>query len=59
MKVIKKQTKFTERKLGVGKIAKLINSRKMDSTTKILKDTGAIGKQIKNGARLMGCDAEP
>uniref|UniRef100_B9HBZ9 Uncharacterized protein n=1 Tax=Populus trichocarpa TaxID=3694 RepID=B9HBZ9_POPTR len=58
MKEIEKQNKFTERKLGLGKIAKLINSGKIDSTTKILKDTGAIGKQIKNGARLMGCDAE-
>jgi hypothetical protein len=47
---------------GLGKIAKLINAGKIDSseliTMKTLKDTGAIGKQIKDGIRLMGRGAE-
>nr|XP_023882721.1 uncharacterized protein LOC111995064 [Quercus suber] len=48
--------------VGLGKIAKLINAGKIDSseliTMKTLKDTGAIGKQIKDGVRLMGRGAE-
>ncbi|GFY91211.1 ribosomal protein L18e/L15 superfamily protein [Actinidia rufa] len=44
--------------VGLGKIAKLINAGKIDSseliTMKTLKDTGAIGKQIRDGVRLMG-----
>ncbi|KAF9601278.1 hypothetical protein IFM89_018388 [Coptis chinensis] len=47
---------------GLGKIAKLINAGKIDSseliTMKTLKDTAAIGKQIKDGVRLMGRGAE-
>ncbi|PIA48525.1 hypothetical protein AQUCO_01400840v1 [Aquilegia coerulea] len=47
---------------GLGKIARLINAGKIDSseliTMKTLKDTGAIGKQIKDGVRLMGRGAE-
>ncbi|KAF3336601.1 54S ribosomal protein L10 [Carex littledalei] len=47
---------------GLGKIAKLINAGKIDSgeliTMKTLKETGAIGKQIKDGVRLMGRGAE-
>ncbi|XP_059648326.1 uncharacterized protein LOC132294474 [Cornus florida] len=48
--------------VGLGKIAKFINAGKIDSseliTMKTLKDTGAIGKQIKDGVRLMGRGAE-
>ncbi|XP_060192235.1 uncharacterized protein LOC132621810 [Lycium barbarum] len=48
--------------VGLGKIAKLINAGKIDSseliTMKTLKDCGAIGKQIGDGARLMGRGAE-
>ncbi|PSS26669.1 50S ribosomal protein [Actinidia chinensis var. chinensis] len=48
--------------VGLGKIAKLINAGKIDSseliTMKTLKDTGAIGKQIRDGVRLMGRGAE-
>lgn len=48
--------------VGLGKIAKLINKGKIDSseliTMKTLKDTGAIGKKIKNGVRLMGRGAD-
>ncbi|KAF8404420.1 hypothetical protein HHK36_009305 [Tetracentron sinense] len=48
--------------VGLGKIAKLINAGKIDSseliTMKTLKDTAAIGKQIKDGVRLMGRGAE-
>ncbi|CAN1169472.1 50S ribosomal protein L15 [Linum perenne] len=44
--------------VGLGKIARLINAGKIDSheliTMKTLKDTGAIGKQIEDGVRLMG-----
>nr|POF20498.1 hypothetical protein CFP56_68234 [Quercus suber] len=44
--------------VGLGKIAKLINAGKIDSseliTMKTLKDTEAIGKQIKDGVGLMG-----
>lgn len=48
--------------VGLGKIAKLINAGKIDSseliTMKTLKDTGAIGKQIKDGVRLMNRGAD-
>ncbi|KAK6149053.1 hypothetical protein DH2020_016578 [Rehmannia glutinosa] len=48
--------------VGLGKIAKLINAGKIDSseliTMKTLKDSGAIGKQIEDGVRLMGRGAE-
>ncbi|KAL4589911.1 hypothetical protein LXL04_002823 [Taraxacum kok-saghyz] len=48
--------------VGLGKIARLINAGKIDSseliTMKTLKDTGAIGKQIRDGVRLMGRGAE-
>ncbi|KAJ0976555.1 hypothetical protein J5N97_012029 [Dioscorea zingiberensis] len=48
--------------VGLGKIMKLINAGKIDSSElinmKTLKDTGAIGKQIKDGVRLMGRGAE-
>ncbi|KAG6403728.1 hypothetical protein SASPL_135956 [Salvia splendens] len=48
--------------VGLGKIAKLINAGKIDSseliTMKTLKDCGAIGKQIEDGVRLMGRRAE-
>eukprot|EP00262_Sarcandra_glabra_P001754 TRINITY_DN118_c0_g1_i4.p1 TRINITY_DN118_c0_g1~~TRINITY_DN118_c0_g1_i4.p1 ORF type:complete len:291 (+),score=46.71 TRINITY_DN118_c0_g1_i4:223-1095(+) len=53
---------LTFQPVGLGKIAKLINSGHIDSseliTMKTLKDTGAIGKQIKDGVRLMGRGAE-
>ncbi|XP_050207421.2 uncharacterized protein LOC126656840 [Mercurialis annua] len=53
---------LTFQPVGLGKIAKLINEGKIDSheliTMKTLKDTGAIGKQIENGVRLMGRGAE-
>lgn len=53
---------LTFQPVGLGKIAKLINAGKIDSseliTMKILKDTRAIGKQIKDGVRLMGRGAE-
>ncbi|GER54494.1 50S ribosomal protein L15 [Striga asiatica] len=48
--------------VGLGKIAKLINAGKIDSseliTMKTLKDSGAIGKQIEDGVRLMARGAE-
>ncbi|KAI3993188.1 hypothetical protein MKX01_009931 [Papaver californicum] len=48
--------------LGLGKIAKLVNAGKIDSseliTMKTLKDSAAIGKQIRDGVRLMGRGAE-
>ncbi|KAI3830894.1 hypothetical protein MKX03_027954 [Papaver bracteatum] len=48
--------------VGLGKIAKLINAGKIDSseliTMKTLKDSAAIGKQIRDGVRLMGRGAE-
>uniref|UniRef100_A0A7N0T8P6 Large ribosomal subunit protein uL15/eL18 domain-containing protein n=1 Tax=Kalanchoe fedtschenkoi TaxID=63787 RepID=A0A7N0T8P6_KALFE len=48
--------------VGLGKIAYLINAGKIDSheliTMKTLKDTKAVGKQIKDGVRLMGRGAE-
>ncbi|CAN6438990.1 unnamed protein product [Victoria cruziana] len=53
---------LTFQPVGLGKIAKLINAGRIDSseliTMKTLKDTGAIGKQIKDGVRLMGRGAE-
>ncbi|KAK7825132.1 uncharacterized protein LOC112015140 [Quercus suber] len=53
---------LTFQPVGLGKIAKLINAGKIDSseliTMKTLKDTVAIGKQIKDGVRLMGRGAE-
>ncbi|XP_020260521.1 uncharacterized protein LOC109836890 [Asparagus officinalis] len=48
--------------VGLGKIAKLINAGHIDSseliTMKVLKDTSAVGKQIKDGVRLMGRGAD-
>lgn len=53
---------LTFQPVGLGKIAKLINAGKIDSseliTMKTLKDSGAIGKQIEDGVRLMGRGAE-
>ncbi|XP_073296508.1 uncharacterized protein [Primulina huaijiensis] len=53
---------LTFQPVGLGKIAKLINSGKIDSsvliTRKTLKDAGAIGKQIEDGVRLMARGAE-
>ncbi|KAI4303925.1 hypothetical protein MLD38_039503 [Melastoma candidum] len=53
---------LTFQPVGLGKIAKLINAGKIDSseliTMKTLKDAGAIGKQIKDGVRLMGRGSE-
>uniref|UniRef100_A0A2P2J3F1 Uncharacterized protein MANES_12G150400 n=1 Tax=Rhizophora mucronata TaxID=61149 RepID=A0A2P2J3F1_RHIMU len=53
---------LTFQPVGLGKIAKLINEGKIDShelvTMKTLKETGAIGKQIKDGVRLMGRGAD-
>lgn len=53
---------MTFQPVGLGKIAKLINAGKIDSseliTMKTLKDTAAIGKQIQDGVRLMGRGAE-
>lgn len=53
---------LTFQPVGLGKIAKLINAGKIDSseliTMKTLKDAGAIGKQIGDGVRLMGRGAE-
>ncbi|KAK4568945.1 hypothetical protein RGQ29_004383 [Quercus rubra] len=53
---------FTSQPVGLGKFAKIINAGKIDSseliTMKTLKDTGAIGKQIKDGVGLMGRGAE-
>ncbi|KAJ0096445.1 hypothetical protein Patl1_27778 [Pistacia atlantica] len=53
---------LTFQPVGLGKIAYLINTGKIDSheliTMKTLKDTGAIGKQIEDGVRLMGRGAE-
>ncbi|XP_075483127.1 uncharacterized protein LOC142523248 [Primulina tabacum] len=53
---------LTFQPVGLGKIAKLINSGKIDSseliTMKTLKDAGAIGKQIEDGVRLMARGAE-
>uniref|UniRef100_J3MS33 Large ribosomal subunit protein uL15/eL18 domain-containing protein n=1 Tax=Oryza brachyantha TaxID=4533 RepID=J3MS33_ORYBR len=58
----KNRFSLTFQPCGLGKIAKLINSGNIDSseliTMKTLKDTGAIGKQIKDGIRLMGRGAE-
>lgn len=56
------QFRLTFQPIGLGKIAKLINAGKIDSseliTMKTLKDTGAVGKQIEDGVRLMGRGAE-
>ncbi|CAI9103021.1 OLC1v1001431C1 [Oldenlandia corymbosa var. corymbosa] len=53
---------LTFQPVGLGKIAKLINAGKIDSseliTMKTLKDAGAVGKQIEDGVRLMGRGAE-
>ncbi|KAI8551529.1 hypothetical protein RHMOL_Rhmol06G0193900 [Rhododendron molle] len=53
---------LTFQPVGLGKIAKLINAGKIDSseliTMKTLKDAGAIGKQIRDGVRLMGRGSE-
>ncbi|KAK1300255.1 hypothetical protein QJS10_CPB13g01422 [Acorus calamus] len=53
---------LTFQPVGLGKIAKLINEGIIDSseliTMKTLKESGAIGKQIKDGVRLMGRGAE-
>ncbi|KAL2528167.1 Ribosomal protein L18e/L15 superfamily protein [Forsythia ovata] len=53
---------LTFQPVGLGKIGKLINAGKIDSseliTMKTLKDAGAIGKQIRDGVRLMGRGAE-
>lgn len=53
---------LTFQPVGLGKIAKLINAGKIDSseliTMKTLKEAGAIGKQIRDGVRLMGRGAE-
>lgn len=53
---------LTFQPVGLGKIAKLINVGKIDSseliTMKTLKEAGAIGKQIQDGVRLMGRGAE-
>ncbi|KAG5529175.1 hypothetical protein RHGRI_029755 [Rhododendron griersonianum] len=53
---------LTFQPVGLGKIAKLINAGKIDSseliTMKTLKDSGAIGKQIRDGVRLMGRGSE-
>ncbi|CAL4957022.1 unnamed protein product [Urochloa decumbens] len=58
----KNRFSLTFQPCGLGKIAKLINAGKIDSseliTMKTLKETGAIGKQIKDGIRLMGRGAE-
>ncbi|KAG0482973.1 hypothetical protein HPP92_011057 [Vanilla planifolia] len=55
-------TKGTEHPVGLGKVAKLINAGKIDSseliTMKTLKEAGAVGKQIKDGVKLMGRGAE-
>ncbi|XP_017227405.1 uncharacterized protein LOC108203152 isoform X2 [Daucus carota subsp. sativus] len=53
---------LTFQPVGLGKIAKLINAGRIDSseliTMKTLKEAGAIGKQIRDGVRLMGRGAE-
>ncbi|KAK7271362.1 hypothetical protein RJT34_27188 [Clitoria ternatea] len=53
---------LTFQPIGLGKIAKLINAGKIDSseliTMKTLKDAGALGKQMKDGVRLMGRGSE-
>ncbi|URD80818.1 ribosomal protein [Musa troglodytarum] len=58
----KNRFSLTFQPVGLGKIAKLINAGKIDSseliTMKTLKDTGAIGKQIEDGIRLMGRGSE-
>ncbi|XP_074585245.1 uncharacterized protein LOC141841022 [Curcuma longa] len=58
----KNRFSLTFQPVGLGKIAKLINAGKIDSseliTMKTLKDTGAIGKQIEDGVRLMARGSE-
>lgn len=58
----KNRFSLTFQPVGLGKIAKLINAGQIDSseliTMKTLKETGAVGKQIKDGVRLMGRGAE-
>lgn len=53
---------LTFQPVGLGKIAKLINAGRIDSseliTMKTLKDTRAIGKHIRDGVRLMGRGSE-
>ncbi|KAG4947473.1 hypothetical protein JHK87_043480 [Glycine soja] len=53
---------LTFQPIGLGKIAKFINAGKIDSseliTMKILKDAGVLGKQMKDGVRLMGRGSE-
>ncbi|KAG6475428.1 50S ribosomal protein L15-like [Zingiber officinale] len=58
----KNRFSLTFQPVGLGKIAKLINAGKIDSseliTMKTLKETGAIGKQIEDGVRLMARGSE-
>ncbi|KAJ3681497.1 hypothetical protein LUZ60_015986 [Juncus effusus] len=58
----KNRFSLTFQPVGLGKIAKLINAGEIDSseliTMKTLKETGAIGKKIEDGVRLMGRGAE-
>ncbi|XP_027342846.1 uncharacterized protein LOC113855412 [Abrus precatorius] len=53
---------LTFQPIGLGRIAKLINAGKIDSSElismKTLKDAGALGKQMKDGVRLMGRGSE-
>lgn len=53
---------LTFQPIGLGKIATFINAGKIDSseliTMKTLKDAGVLGKQIKDGVRLMGRGSE-
>lgn len=53
---------LTFQPVGLGKVAALINAGKIDSseliTMKTLKEAGAIGKQIRDGVKLMGRGAE-
>ncbi|KAG0480490.1 hypothetical protein HPP92_011348 [Vanilla planifolia] len=58
----KNRFSLTFKPVGLGKVAKLINAGKIDSseliTMKTLKEAGAVGKQIKDGVKLMGRGAE-
>ncbi|XP_047341867.1 50S ribosomal protein L15-like [Impatiens glandulifera] len=53
---------LTFQPVGLGKVAALINAGKIDSseliTMKTLKEAGAVGKQIRDGVKLMGRGAE-
>ncbi|WVZ13524.1 hypothetical protein V8G54_011090 [Vigna mungo] len=53
---------LTFQPIGLGRIAKFINAGKIDSseliTMKTLKDAGVLGKQSKDGVRLMGRGSE-